>query len=253
MNQDIMYIEPIIEIRKLKEINIEGGVVFDGFQGIGLTSTIACGCFINSLKTELVGILDSSLFSPMSVIYDAKPNFPARIYANEEKKLGFFVSELNLDPSTYRPIANNILRWSKDNKCKTIISIAGNAIEKEDKTTKEEEEPSLNVISNSPIIMKELNNIGILGLKYGTINGIPGILLNESNWKNIDVVVFVVDVIAGVPDFRAAANVAQVVSKIIPEAYCEIKPLIKEAENIENNLKMIRSQTSNNFKERMYR
>ena len=44
MNQDIMYIEPIIEIRKLKEIDIEGGVVFDGLHNIGLTSTIACGC-----------------------------------------------------------------------------------------------------------------------------------------------------------------------------------------------------------------
>ena len=249
-----MYIEPIIEIRKLKEINIEGGVVFDGFQGIGLTSTIACGCFINSLKTELVGILDSSLFSPMSVIYDAKPNFPARIYANEEKKLGFFVSELILDPSTYRPIANNILRWSKDNKCKTIISITGKAIEKEDKTTKEEEEPSLKVVSNSPTIMNELNNIGILPLKYGTINGIPGILLNESNWENIDVVVFVVDVIAGVPDFRAAANVVQAISKIVPEAYCEIEPLIKEAEVIEKNLKIINSQaTTNEFEKQMYR
>jgi uncharacterized protein len=249
-----VYTEPIIEIRKLKEINIEGGVVFDGFQGIGLTSTIACGCFINSLKTELVGILDSSLFSPMSVIYDAKPNFPARIYANEEKKLGFFVSELILDPSTYRPIADIILRWSKDNKCKTIISVAGKAIEKEDKTTKEEEEPSLKVISNSPIIMKELNNVGILPLKYGTINGIPGILLNESNWKNINVVVFVVDVIAGVPDFRAAANVVQAISKIVPEAYCEIQLLIKEAENIENNLKIINSQAATNkFEKQMYR
>ena len=99
-----MNIKPIIEIRKLKEINIEGGVVFDGFHNIGLTSTITCGCFINSLKTELVGILDSSLFSPMSVIYDSKPNFPARIYANEEKKLGFFVSELVLEPATSRPV-----------------------------------------------------------------------------------------------------------------------------------------------------
>ena len=249
-----MHSESTIEIRKLKEINIEGGVVFGSFHNIGLTSIIACGCFIHSLKTDLVGILDSSLFSPMSVIYDAKPNFPARIYANEEKKLGFFVSELILDPSTYRPIANNILRWSKDNKCKTIISIAGNAIEKEDKTTKEEEEPSLKVISNSPIIMKELNNIGILSLKYGTINGIPGILLNESNWKNIDVVVFVVDVIAGVPDFRAAANVVQAISRFVPEAYCEIQLLNKEAENIEKNLKIINSQaTANKFEKQMYR
>jgi uncharacterized protein len=248
-----MHIEPIIEIRKLKEINIEGGVVFDGFYNIGLTSTIACGCFINSLKTELVGILDSSLFSPMSVIYDGKPNFPARIYANEEKKLGFFVSELVLDPSAYRPVANVILGWSKDNKCKTIISIAGNAIEKEDRITKKEEEPSINVISNSPIIMKELDDIGILPLKNGTINGIPGILLNESNWKNIDVIVFIVDFIADVPDFRAAANVVQAISKIVPEAYCEIQLLIKEAENIENNLKMINSQATNKFEKRMYR
>ena len=244
-----MYSKPIIEIRKLKEINIEGGVVFDGFHNIGLTSIIACGCFIHSLKTELVGILDSSLFSPMSVIYDDKPNFPARIYANEEKKLGFFISELVLNPSAYRPVADLILRWSKDNKCKTIISIVGKAVEKEE----EEEKPSLNVISNSSIIMKELNDAGILSLKNGTINGIPGILLNESNWKNIDVIVFVVDFIFGVPDFRAAANVVQAISKIVPEAYCEIQLLTKEAENIENNLKMINSQASNKFEKQMYR
>ena len=243
-----MHPEPIIEIRKLKEINIEGGVVFDGFHNISLTSIIACGCFIHSLKTELVGILDSSLFSPMSVIYDGKPNFPARIYANEEKKLGFFISELVLDPSAYRPVADLILRWSKDNKCKTIIRIVGKAVEKE-----EEEKPSLNVISNSSIIMKELNDAGILSLKNGTVNGIPGILLNESNWKNIDVIVFVVDFIFGVPDFRAAANVVQARSKIVPEAYCEIQLLTKEAENIENNLKMINSQASNKFEKQMYR
>ena len=254
-----MNIKPIIEIRKLKEINIEGGVVFDGFHNIGLTSTIACGCFINSLKTELVGILDSSLFSPMSVIYDSKPNFPARIYANEEKKLGFFISELVLEPATSRPVVDIILKWSKDNKCRTIISIAGKAIEKEDrmKTTKkegrEEEEHSLNVISNSPVIMKELDDVGILPLQNGTINGIPGVLLNESNWKNIDVIVFVVDFIVGVPDFRSAANVVQAISKIVPEAYCEIQLLIKEAENIENNLKMINNQASNKFEKQMYR
>ena len=239
-----------MKFEKLKEINIEGGVVFDGFHGIGLTSTIAIGCFINSLKTELVSILDSPLFPPISVIYNTKPNFPARIYANEEKKLAFFVSEAILESSAYRQIAHTILKWSNYNKCKTVISVASREIEKEDRTKKE---PSLYVISNSQIIMKELNDIGILPLKNGTVNGIPGVLLNESNWKNIDVVVFVVDIISGVPDFRAAANVAQVVSKIVPEAYCEIKPLIKEAENIENNLKMIRSQTSNKFKERIYR
>ena len=149
--------------------------------------------------------------------------------------MAFFVSELVLDPSAYRPVADIILRWSKDNNCKTIISIAGRIVEKEDIRTTKEEETSLNVISNSSIIMKELDGIGILPLKNGTINGIPGILLNEANWKNIDVIVFVIDFISGLPDFRAAANVVRAISKIVPEAYCEIQPLIKEAENIENN------------------
>ena len=57
----------------------------------------------------------------------------------------------------------------------------------------------------------------------------------------------------GVPDFRAAANVVQAISKIVPEAYCEIQLLTKEAENIENNLKMINSQASNKFEKQMYR
>ena len=90
-------------------------------------------------------------------------------------------------------------------------------------------------------------------MKNGTINGIPGILLSEANWKNIDVVVFVVDVISGLPNFRAAANVVQAISKIVPEAYCEIQPLIKEAENIENNLKMINRQVFNKFEKQIYR
>jgi uncharacterized protein len=101
--------------------------------------------------------------------------------------------------------------------------------------------------------MKELGDIGILPLKNGTINGIPGILLNEANWKNIDVVVFVVDVISGLPNFRVTANVVQAGSEIVPEAYCEIQSLIKEAENIENNLKMINSQGFNNFEKQMYK
>lgn len=245
-----MNTEPIIKIRKLKEVNIEGGVVFDGFHGIGLASTIACGCFINSLKTELVGVLDSPLFPAISVIYDAKPNFPARIYANEDKKLAFFVSEVVLDSSAHRHIAQTILDWVNFHKSKTIISIAGREIKQENKIKKES---TLNAISNSPNIMKELNDVGVLTLKNGTIEGVPGVLLNESNWNNIDVVVFVVDVVSGVPDFRAAANVAQVVSKIVPEAYCEIQPLIREAENIESNLKTIGNQTSNRLKEKIYR
>ncbi len=60
-------------------------------------------------------------------------------------------------------------------------------------------------------------------------------------WKNIDVIVFIVDVISGVPDFRAAAIVSDAISKIVPGAHCDTNRLLKEAEAMENNLKMIRN------------
>lgn len=97
------------------------------------------------------------------------------------------------------------------------MSVAGMIIEKEvNDTTKYE--PSLNVISNSSIIMNKLNELEILSLKIGTINGISGILLNESIWKRIDVIVFVVEVISKMPNFRAAANAVQAISKLYPKS-----------------------------------
>ncbi|MCI0563833.1 MAG: PAC2 family protein, partial [Nitrososphaera sp.] len=85
-----------IEIRKLKDVNLKGGIVIDGFPSAGLANAIASECLIHSLKTEFVAVLDSTSFPALSIIRGAAPSFPARIYANEELKLGIFVSELSL-------------------------------------------------------------------------------------------------------------------------------------------------------------
>ena len=61
---------PNIEIRTIKEVNLKGGTVIDGFPSIGLINAIASGCFIHSLKNELVAVLDSLGFPALSVIYN---------------------------------------------------------------------------------------------------------------------------------------------------------------------------------------
>ena len=40
-------------------------------------------------------------------------------------------------------------------------------------------------------------------LRVGTVTGIPAILLNEGSMTNLDVIVFLVNVLRDVPDFRA--------------------------------------------------
>jgi predicted ATP-grasp superfamily ATP-dependent carboligase len=60
------------------------------------------------------------------------PNFPARIYANEDIniKLAMFLSKLNLDQSMYYSISRKILQWAKQNECELIIS-AGTMLSEE--------------------------------------------------------------------------------------------------------------------------
>jgi uncharacterized protein len=91
----------LIEIRTIKKVNLKDGTVIDGFPSMGLTNSIASTYFTHSIKNELVALLDSPALPPLAVIHDGIPNFPARIYINEDIKLAIFLSGLNLDQSMY--------------------------------------------------------------------------------------------------------------------------------------------------------
>src|ERR671919_1344513 len=113
---------PQIEIHTVKRENLNGGTLIDGFPSGGLTNSIASMCFMRSIKNELISILDSSLFPPLSMIYNGTANFPVRIYANEDIKAAFLISELNLNESLYYTVSKTILQWARENECKLVIS-----------------------------------------------------------------------------------------------------------------------------------
>jgi hypothetical protein len=79
-------------------------------------------------------------------------------------------------------------------------------------------------------------------LRGGTVTGIPAILLNEGALTNLDVIVFLVNVVPKVPDFRAAAVVSEAVSRIIPNLSCDIGALMVDAQIIENRMKSVRAE-----------
>ena len=57
-------------------------------------------CFMNSILNELVSIIDSPSFPPISTVSNGIGNFPTMIYANENLKVAFLISELNLIPQS---------------------------------------------------------------------------------------------------------------------------------------------------------
>jgi uncharacterized protein len=228
-------------IKALKKMNLKGGTVIDGFATTGITNTIASECILHSINTQLIATIESSYFSQLSVVRNSIPYFPVRIYANEELKTSIFISEISIDPSLYFFIGNIMLNWAKDNECDLIIS-SSNIVNPPKTETINSKEYSIAGIGNTVGARNRLKDSKISLLKNGTIGGIPAVLLNQSSELGIDVVILLVKIVEGIPDFRAAAELSTTISRLVPGVSCDVPLLLQEAEKIEKEIAKIKTQ-----------
>jgi predicted ATP-grasp superfamily ATP-dependent carboligase len=70
-----MSVESQIEIHTIKKINLKGETLIDGFPSGGLTNSLASMCFMNSIANDLVSVMDSLSFPPISMVYNGKHIF----------------------------------------------------------------------------------------------------------------------------------------------------------------------------------
>jgi uncharacterized protein len=231
-----------IVIKTLKKMNLKGGTVIDGFATTGITNTIASECILHSINTQLIATIESSYFSQLSVVRNSIPYFPVRIYANEELKTSIFISEISIDPSLYFLVGNTMLNWAKDNECDLIISSSNIVNPSQQTETINSKEYSIAGIGNTVGARNRLKDLKISLLKNGTIGGIPAVLLNQSSELGIDVVILLVKIVEGIPDFRAAAELSTTISRLVPGVSCDVPLLLQEAEKIEKEIAKIKTQ-----------
>ncbi|MEX0861302.1 proteasome assembly chaperone family protein [Nitrosopumilus sp.] len=220
---------PKIRIRELKPINLEEGYLIDGFPTVGFTSAIATESMIHTSQFELAGVIDSESFPPISIVKNGEPNFPTRIFVNNNLKIGIFLSYLTLDQSLHKVTAKTMLDWSKKHKVGLIVSSI--AI----KSTSGDEE--VIGIGSTESARNKIKEAGLKVLDHGIIPGIPGMLLNEGSISKQDVVVIIFHTDGNGPDFKSSTHLCMAMSKLIPGASCNIQSLQKEAEKAEIMIK----------------
>lgn len=235
---------PKIRVRELKPLNLEGGYLIDGFPSVGFSSAIATESMIHTSQFELAGVIDSESFPPISIVKNGEPNFPTRIFVNENLKVGIFLSFLTLDQSLHRVTAKTMLKWAKEHKIGLIVSSV--AI----KTPDGNEE--MMGIGSTDAARDKIKEAGLKVLEHGTIPGIPGTLLNEGRMFEQDVIVIVFHTNGEGPDFKSSAQLCMAMSKLIPGATCDIPSLQKEAEKAEITIKETQEE-SKHLKDSMYR
>ena len=235
---------PRIKIKELKTLNLEDGYLIDGFPSVGFSSAIASESMIHTSKFELVGVIDSDIFPPISVIKDGKPNYPSRIFVNEDLKVGIFLSYLTLDQSLHRTVAKTMLKWAKKHKIGLIVSSV--AV----KSQKGNEE--VMGIGNTDSARAKIKEAGLKVLENGTIPGIPAILLNEGSMADQDVIVIIFHTDGKGPDFKSSAQICVAMSQLIPGTSCNIPSLQQEAEKAEGIMKDAEEE-SKHLRDSMYR
>jgi uncharacterized protein len=235
-----------IDIITIKQMDIKGAYVIDGFPSVGLVGSIAANYLVSYLELDLIAVMDSTTFPAMSLVRDAVPYSPVRVYGGTigekgEDSIVVFVSEFQPPPETIKALAKTIMDWVEENRCRMLISPEGMLIPQENVGV---ESPDLDIdkvmgCGSNPSTTGILEEKGIDKFETGIIMGLAGVLLNEGVNRDIDVITILSWAHAEYPDARAAALCISAIDKILLQVELDIKPLIKEAEVIENHLKQV--------------
>ncbi len=259
-----------IKVYELRKVDLKGATVIDGFPSVGLVSSIVANYLINFLKLEQIGIMDSVYFPTVSLVREAEPLNPVRIYAGEKisspdgdsDQVVAFISEFQPPPNLVKPIAHTMLDWAQEQRCKQLISPEGlvvdrspdegeeeeeaveGAAEGEAQGEEEEEEELVDVygIGSTKRSRDVLESHGIALFMEGVITGVAGVLLNEGKSRDFDVISLMAEAHPDYPDARAAAKVIETIDKMLLHIHLDAKPLYVEAEKIEGQLKSIHAQ-----------
>ena len=173
------------------------------------------------------------------MVYARKPKFPARVYSIHGSKVAIFICEVPLPNGTHRPVARSLLRWSRDHKCRQIITLEGLPTESDDSL---DSEPNVWGVGSTDNCRAQLSKRGVTLLESGVITGVTGILLNEGRWQNYDVTALLAEARADLPDAHAAVALTKSLSTLLPELKVELGPLQETSRRLEDYLKRLKGQ-----------
>lgn len=237
--------EPKAEIIAEKP-SVKNPVLVTSFPGIGLVGTIATAHFINELKIDVIGILNSKLLPPIASLYEGVVSLPIRIYESKDLNVLLIHSDIPIVPQIAYEISKVIVGWAMEVKARRVFSLAGIA-------TFEDKKRVFGAVTQKELIDEIKGHVEIF--KTGTISGIAGSILNECVATKFPGIALLGETSGFNPDPRAAANLIGAMNRIFGWNI-SVDKLVEEAEFIEAQMQKLAEQAVQEVKKEefpMYR
>jgi len=235
-----------IELIEYREEDLSNSLLVVAFPTVGLISSIAGHFIIDTLKLDEIGTIVSKEFMPATVIHKSKPSPPVRIYAGKKKcgpdgtceQLAVIISEFMPPYHIIKTLAEKILEWSDKKGCKIVVALEGTHAVGEGK-----KKPMVYGVGSNNQMKQFLKQYKIEETKEGMITGVTGVLLYEGVLLKRNVICLLSEAHSAFPDSRSAGNLLKKLDVMLPEIKIDPKPLYKEAEKIEEQIKRFMEQS----------
>jgi uncharacterized protein len=203
---------------------------------------------VEALDLEEIGSIESPYVTPVTVIHKGIPLPPVRIYAGKKKcgpngtcsQLVVILSEFMPAWELMTPLAETILCWARQNKCKYIVTLEGTDAVGE----KTSSNPKVFGLGITLAMRELLKKYQIEENEEGLITGVTGVLLYKGVQSKLDVLCLLSEVHVSYPDSRGAGRLLEKLNLFLPEIKIDPEPLYKEAEAIEHMVQKFMQQAS---------
>ncbi|HUR24589.1 MAG TPA: PAC2 family protein [Candidatus Thermoplasmatota archaeon] len=235
--------EPTMET--FAPIDLKDALVIAAFPTTGSAASIAAQYLVRTLEIPLVGHLRLPELSAVTAIQDGRATSAVRIFGGEvacklDKKcprIFIVTTELAPPPSVALRLSETLLDWAGKGGAHLVIALEGVVRGEGD------DSPDVFCAAANDDVLKELRKTGIPAMERALIGGITAHLLLLAPARKVRSGAVMVEATREHPDGRAAVALIEALGKIMPDVIMDAKPLLKEAMQLEADLKRMREGT----------
>ncbi len=212
-----------VELVQMVEDVPECTYLIEGYPGIGMVGVIAVRHLIREKNAEPAFMLKVEDVPLAAVVHEGKPYPSAGVYVTNDLAL-FYAEFPEMRPKVVRSIPEEIADLAVEMGVEKVICIAG--IRKPDLEGK----PEVYYVATSEEAAEPFKDLAE-PLEKGTITGVSGPLLLESDVRGLEAACLLVETPGMYPDPRAAARVLEILKEAI-DVEVDISALEEEADKI---------------------
>lgn len=226
--------------KKINLVKDKHPLLIVGFLGAGLVGNIVASEFINQLKMEQIGFVNTMDLPPIAIFYDGILKHPFRLYYSAEKNIVVAQCEVPFNKSsTYQDLARLLSDWALKIGIDEVCTIQGLA---EPQGQFPPENPPIYIAAEKEILDRLKEKSGVQILPQGLVLGPEAALLNEGLSNRLNCYVLLVPVAQQVPSPDGASGVIHELNKIY-SLDLQTTKLMKDAQKIRDKLSELNQKT----------